>query len=287
MEQKFKVGNFFAELRKEKGLTQFELAEKINVTDKAVSKWENGKCLPEMEQLKKLAKLYNITIDELILGERVNDSNNIHEEVTVENYNKILKQSNVLKFSLISLSVLFFLSMLSVLFIWLDLSFALIYSCCLFAVSLILMIIIFGKYSKINSNSRAKKELSKEEKEKLIKSKKLNKICFIISVVLSVVILIFYIIGFLVEGVQNFAITNGLGEVILPIWLTIMLYIVWSISIVPAIMYVIMALKNPFFTGWMAGSFISIGWGAILIVVIPAPIFMVAYYISSIKLMRL
>ena len=181
MENKYKVANFFAELRREKGLTQSQLAEKINVSDKAVSKWENGKCLPEMEQLKKLAKLYNVTIDELIFGERVNDPKTIHEEVTLESYNKLQKRAKVLKFSLISLAILFFLNLFNVLFIWLNLSIALIYSCVLFAVSLILMVVITGKQSKLNG----KNNNSVNDTEKLKKVKKLNKVCFIISIVLA------------------------------------------------------------------------------------------------------
>ena len=287
MENKFKVGNFLTELRKEKKLTQSELADNLGVSDKAVSKWENGKCLPEMEQLKKLAKLYNITIDELIYGERVNNLNTIHEKVTIENYNKLQEQSKILKFSLISLSLLFILNLFSVLFIYLNLSFVLIYSASLFAIGLIVMITICGKYSKFNSEKRKTLVNNNDNKINFAKYKKMNKICFIITICLTLLLLVFYVIRFAVEGLGCMAITNEKGDILVPLWLTIILYIVWSFSLIPAIMYVVMALKNPIFTGWMVGSFVSIGFGAILLVIIPAPIFMFAYYYNAIKVFKL
>jgi transcriptional regulator with XRE-family HTH domain len=65
-----KIGRFIAELRREKGMTQKELAEKLSVTDKAVSKWERGAGYPEVTVLPKLAALLGVTVSELLLGER-------------------------------------------------------------------------------------------------------------------------------------------------------------------------------------------------------------------------
>ncbi len=65
------VGNFISKLRKEKGLTQKELAERIGVTDKAVSKWETGKCYPDIEIVEKLSLLFNISINEILSGEKI------------------------------------------------------------------------------------------------------------------------------------------------------------------------------------------------------------------------
>lgn len=65
-----KVGNFITSLRKEANLTQEELANKLLVTDKAVSKWESGKGLPDLEFQRKLCKLFNITLEELHEGKR-------------------------------------------------------------------------------------------------------------------------------------------------------------------------------------------------------------------------
>lgn len=61
-----KIGNFILELRKEKNMTQQELADKIGVTDKAISKWENGRGMPDLSLMKPLCKELGITINELI-----------------------------------------------------------------------------------------------------------------------------------------------------------------------------------------------------------------------------
>jgi len=59
------IGDNLSELRKRRGLTQFELAEKFNYTDRAVSKWENGDTLPDVEVLYNLCEFYGVTIDYL------------------------------------------------------------------------------------------------------------------------------------------------------------------------------------------------------------------------------
>ena len=59
------IGNNLSELRKKRGLTQLELAEKFNYTDRAVSKWENGDTLPDVEILYNLCEFYGVTLDYL------------------------------------------------------------------------------------------------------------------------------------------------------------------------------------------------------------------------------
>lgn len=66
-----KIGNFISELRKEKGLTQKALAEKLNVTDKAVSKWERGIGYPEITNIPLLAEILDVSVSALLLGERI------------------------------------------------------------------------------------------------------------------------------------------------------------------------------------------------------------------------
>ena len=70
-----KIGNFLTELRKEQGLTQEALGEKIGVTNKTVSRWENGNYLPPVEMLQELSKLYAVSINELLCGERIPKEN--------------------------------------------------------------------------------------------------------------------------------------------------------------------------------------------------------------------
>lgn len=65
-----KIGSFICSLRKAKGLTQKELAEKLNVTDKAVSKWERGMGYPEITTMPILAEALGVSTSELMLGEK-------------------------------------------------------------------------------------------------------------------------------------------------------------------------------------------------------------------------
>ena len=66
-----KIGRFIADLRKESGLTQKDLASQINVTDKAVSKWETGKGLPDPSNWLSLSCCLKVSVSELLAGERV------------------------------------------------------------------------------------------------------------------------------------------------------------------------------------------------------------------------
>ena len=66
-----KVGKFISEARKEQNLTQKELAEKLGVTFQAVSKWENGRGMPEISVLAPLAEALDVSVNELLCGERI------------------------------------------------------------------------------------------------------------------------------------------------------------------------------------------------------------------------
>ena len=67
-----KTGSFISEMRKEKGLTQKQLADIVGVSDKAVSRWETGKGLPDTSIMPELCKALDININELLSGERLN-----------------------------------------------------------------------------------------------------------------------------------------------------------------------------------------------------------------------
>ena len=69
MEQK-KIGNFLKNLRKEKGITREMLAEKLNVSGRTVSRWETGNNMPDISLLIELAEFYDISILEIVNGER-------------------------------------------------------------------------------------------------------------------------------------------------------------------------------------------------------------------------
>lgn len=70
MEQ-VKIGSFIAQCRKSKNMTQAELAEKLNITDRAISKWETGKGMPDTSIMLELCKELGITVNELLSGEMI------------------------------------------------------------------------------------------------------------------------------------------------------------------------------------------------------------------------
>ena len=71
-----KIGRFIAERRKLQGLTQAQLAEKLNITDRAVSKWETGRSLPDAALMLALCEILGISVNELLSGEKVTMENN-------------------------------------------------------------------------------------------------------------------------------------------------------------------------------------------------------------------
>ncbi len=66
-----RIGIFIAELRKEKKLTQIDLANKLGITDRAISKWENGRGLPDLSLLTPLCEILDVSINELLSGSRL------------------------------------------------------------------------------------------------------------------------------------------------------------------------------------------------------------------------
>lgn len=82
------IGKFISKLRKDFGMTQQELADKLNVTDRAVSNWENGRRLPDISILKELSSIFDITIDEIIYGKKISkeETKKILEDNAIEIY---------------------------------------------------------------------------------------------------------------------------------------------------------------------------------------------------------
>jgi transcriptional regulator with XRE-family HTH domain/DNA-directed RNA polymerase subunit RPC12/RpoP len=78
-----KIGKFIAECRKKKNLTQMQLSEKLNITDRAVSKWETGRAMPDSSIMLDLCDVLSISVNDLLCG----------EVVTMENYNKELENN--------------------------------------------------------------------------------------------------------------------------------------------------------------------------------------------------
>ena len=89
-----KIGSFIAAERKLKKLTQAKLAEKIFVSEKTVSKWENGKGIPDTNSLLKLCEMFGVGLNELLNGERIVDENKQQNDKLLLNMAKELEQKN-------------------------------------------------------------------------------------------------------------------------------------------------------------------------------------------------
>lgn len=85
-----KIGNFIASERKEKKLTQLKLAEKIFVSEKTISKWENGKGIPDTNSLVKLCEVFGVSLNELLSGERITTKDEQQSTENKEKYERLL-----------------------------------------------------------------------------------------------------------------------------------------------------------------------------------------------------
>ncbi len=110
-----KTGVFISTLRKEKELTQAQLAGKLNVTDKAISRWETGKGMPDSSLLVPLANILGITVNELLTGEKIpeetfvlkSDDNLVD---SVQETEKAISQRNFIKRLLVFTAIVFTLA---------------------------------------------------------------------------------------------------------------------------------------------------------------------------------
>ena len=133
-----KIGKFLMYLRREKKLTQAQLAEELNVSDKTISKWERGICLPEMNKIDNIIKFFDISLMEFYAGEKNKILNNELVNETTKNVVELSNKSQKRKFRKILLTI-FTLFLIIILI-----------------TSTIFMINTYGKYSeyRIISNSK-------------------------------------------------------------------------------------------------------------------------------------
>lgn len=104
-----KIGSFLKKLRQEKGLTQEQLAEQLNISNRSVSRWETGSNLPDLSMLITLADYYDVDVREIIDGKR--KSENMNEEVKdtlekVASYNEMLNLKSMQK-GILTMSIVF------------------------------------------------------------------------------------------------------------------------------------------------------------------------------------
>lgn len=149
-----KIGKFISECRKVKKITQSELAEQLGVTDRSVSNWENGKNMPDLSLFKPLCEILNITINELLSGEKINKDNyqeKLEENIinTINYSNKKLEQKN----QLIGLILLLFGVLISTLGL---MAFNPDSHFCSFSIVMGMMFSTFGFFKLINSKSNLK-----------------------------------------------------------------------------------------------------------------------------------
>ena len=111
-----KIGKFIAEMRKEQNMTQKQLAETLNISDKTISKWECGKGMPDNSILLELCEALHINVNELLSGEKVS-SDNYHrkaEENMLQLIDKSKKEQNNHKWNILGVLLELFIVFLLV-----------------------------------------------------------------------------------------------------------------------------------------------------------------------------
>jgi len=120
-----KIGKFIQELRKEKDMTQMQLAEKLGVTDRAISNWENGRRMPDLSLIKLLCDELGISINDLLSGEIVDKDiyqDKFEENImnTIDYTNKKIKRNNFIFKVIIASIIALFVSLITVFCIDMD-----------------------------------------------------------------------------------------------------------------------------------------------------------------------
>ncbi len=100
-----KIGKFIAECRKKNGLTQIQLADKLGITDRAVSKWENGRSLPDSSIMLDLCDILKINVNDLLSGEVVSMDN--YDKSLEENLLKMVKEKEKSDERLLNVEIIF------------------------------------------------------------------------------------------------------------------------------------------------------------------------------------
>lgn len=113
-----KIGKFIAECRKNQNLTQSKLAEKLNITDRAISKWETGKTMPDSSIMLELCDILKITVNELLSGEKIDMENNEqkNEQLLLEMAKEIEKKNRTIWNSMWAIMIVSFIGLLAGIF---------------------------------------------------------------------------------------------------------------------------------------------------------------------------
>ena len=114
-----KIGRFIAECRKLKEMTQMQLAEKLGITDRAVSKWENGKSMPDAALMLELCDILSISVNELLSGEKIDMENNNqkNEQLLLDIAKELEKKNKTIWASMWAIMIVSIISLITGLFI--------------------------------------------------------------------------------------------------------------------------------------------------------------------------
>ena len=114
-----KIGRFIAECRKKVNLTQMQLAEKLGITDKAISKWERGKAMPDTSIMLELCDVLGITVNELISGERIDmeNKNKQNEQLLLDMAKELEKKNKTIWSSMWAIMIVSMTALMAGLFI--------------------------------------------------------------------------------------------------------------------------------------------------------------------------
>ena len=102
-----KIGKFIAECRKKQNLTQEQLAEKLDITDRAVSKWENGRSMPDSSLMLDLCNILKISVNELLSGEVIDmkNGNDKNEQLLLDIEKEVEKKNKIIWTSMLVIMV--------------------------------------------------------------------------------------------------------------------------------------------------------------------------------------
>ena len=114
-----KIGKFIAECRKQKQLTQLQLADKLGITDKAISKWERGIAMPDTSIMLELCDILCISVNELLDGERINmeNSNEKNEQLLLDMVKELEKKNKTIWSSMWTIMIVSITALIAGIFI--------------------------------------------------------------------------------------------------------------------------------------------------------------------------
>ena len=114
-----KIGRFIAECRKTANLTQMQLAEKLGITDKAISKWERGIAMPDTSIMLELCDILGISVNELLSGERINTENDNRktEQLLLDMAEELEKKNKTIWSSMWTIMIVSMIALLAGIFI--------------------------------------------------------------------------------------------------------------------------------------------------------------------------